>query len=41
MRKRTTGPVRFSAEEDDIDDDDVNNEDFASQFDDSVEQDTE
>jgi len=41
MRKRAAGPVRYSAEEDDLDDDDMSNDNFASPFEDSADQDTE
>lgn len=41
MRKRDTGPMRFGTEEDDVDDDDMRYENFASQRDDSADQDTE
>ena len=41
MRKRAAGPVRFGAEEDDFDNDEVSVENFASRREDSVDQDTE
>jgi hypothetical protein len=41
MRKRDAGPVRFGAEEDDSDDDDMISGNFASRFEDSVDHDTE
>jgi RNA recognition motif-containing protein len=41
MRKRAAGPVRFGAEEDDSDDDDMSSGNFASRFEDSVDHDTE
>jgi hypothetical protein len=41
MRKRAAGPVHFGSEEDDLDDDDVSQENFASQFEEPVDQDTE
>ena len=40
MPKRAAGPVRFGAEEDDLDDDDVSGEHFASRREDSGDQDT-
>jgi RNA recognition motif-containing protein len=41
MRKRDSRAVRFGADDDDLDDDDVRYNDFASQGDDSVDADTE
>jgi RNA recognition motif-containing protein len=41
VRKRATGPVRFDNEEDDVDDDDMSGENFASRLDDTDDQDTE
>jgi hypothetical protein len=41
MRERAAGPIRFSAEDDDFDDDDVRGENFASQRGDAADQDTE
>lgn len=41
IRKRAAGPGRFGAEDDDSDDDDMSDDNFANQFDDSVDQDTE
>lgn len=41
MRKRAAGPVRFSAEDDDVDDDEVRQENVARQVEDAVDHDTE
>jgi hypothetical protein len=41
MRRRDAGPGRFSADDDDFDDDDRPYDNFASQRDDSVDQDPE
>ena len=41
IRKRDARPIRFGAEEDDIDDGDMRHGNFASRFEDSVDQDTE
>jgi hypothetical protein len=40
MRRRGADLVRFNAAEDDVDDDDVNGENFASRPEDSVDPDT-
>ena len=41
MRKRDSGPVRFGAQDDDGDDDEVSHEHFASRREDAIDHDTE
>jgi hypothetical protein len=41
VRKRGTGPVRFGAQDDDGDDDEVSHENFTSRREDAIDQDTE